>query len=248
MYVYVCVLYIYSLCICDVYACILPSPRVLSRIPSLSLSLSPLFLLRLVTSRDRFTIRRRMRFTLIPAWIFQTCSREKIGRIQEFLHISATTSVANRAKRVGNRNQRREGVHARVCKRGKVLLSRAVLNGSTRQKVCRWRPAVDGPWHFSFFFFSLQEIQAILFFWELRFFHIHRLSSLLFFIARFWRRIENIRKKINLILRLKRSSSGNLRLDQIFTGCTLLAFLVESDQVPQNESRVNRVKNEPSQV
>lgn len=113
-------IYIYSLCICDVYACILPSPRVLSRIPSLSLSLSPFFLLRLVTSRDRFTIRRRMRFTLIPAWIFQTCSREKIGsrgRIQEFLHISATTSVANRAKRVGNRNQRREG-STRVCVKG----------------------------------------------------------------------------------------------------------------------------------
>ena len=177
---------------------------------SFSLSLSPFFLLRLVTSRDRFTIRRRMRFTLIPAWIFQTCSREKIGRIQEFLHISATTSVANRAKRVGNRNQRREGVHARVCKRGKVLLSRAVLNGSTRQKVCRWRPAVDGPWHFSFFFFLSPRYTGNIILLRITVLsYIQTVFPPLFYctiLTNF--RIENIRKKINLILRLKRSSSG----------------------------------------
>ena len=121
MYVYVCVLYIYIyiyiVCVYVMCTRVSSLPRAYYLAFLLSLSLSPLFLLRLVTSRDRFTIRRRMRFTLIPAWIFQTCSREKIDRIQEFLHISATTSVANRAKRVGNRNQRREG-STRVCVKG----------------------------------------------------------------------------------------------------------------------------------
>lgn len=200
-------IYIYSLCICDVYACILPSPRVLSRIPSLSLSLSilpspsrnvawPVY----DSSKDAVHLDSRLDLSNL----FERKDRPHTG-IPAYLRDDICRQ--SREARWKSKSTAR-GVHARVCKRGKVLLSRAVLNGSTRQKVCRWRPAVDGPWHFSFFFFSLQDIQAILFFWELRFFHIYRLSSLLFFIARFWRRIENIRKKINLILRLKRSSSG----------------------------------------